>query len=63
MSRLFSPHHTDPEQPQLMSDLRIMIKTKGQSNQAGGEPNKMNHQTNQTKQQQARADLAPMDAW
>ena len=28
---LFSPHHGDPEQAQLMSDLRIMIKAEGQS--------------------------------
>ena len=29
---LFSPHHGDPEQAQLMSDLGIMIKAEGQSN-------------------------------
>ena len=28
---LFSPHHGDPEQARLMSDLRIMIKAEGQS--------------------------------
>ena len=28
---LFSPHHGDPEQARLMSDLRIMIKPEGQS--------------------------------
>ena len=28
----FSPHHGDPEQAPLMSDLRIMIKAEGQSN-------------------------------
>ena len=26
---LFSPHHGDPEQARLMSDLRIMIKATG----------------------------------
>ena len=29
---LFSPHHGDPEQARLMSDLRIMMKAEGQSN-------------------------------
>ena len=28
---LFSPHHGDPKQARLMSDLRIMIKAEGQS--------------------------------
>ena len=28
---LFSPHHGDPEQVRLMSDLRIMSKAEGQS--------------------------------
>ena len=28
---LFFPHHGDPEQARLMSDLRIMIKLEGQS--------------------------------
>ena len=28
---LFSPHHGDPGQTQLMSDLGIMIKAEGQS--------------------------------
>ena len=28
---LFFPHHGDPEQAQLMSDLRIMIKAEEQS--------------------------------
>ena len=28
---LFSPHYGDPEQARLMSDLRIMIKSEGQS--------------------------------
>ena len=28
---LFSPHHGDPEQARLMSDLTIMIKAEGQS--------------------------------
>ena len=27
----FPPHHGDPEQARLMSDLRIMIKAEGQS--------------------------------
>ena len=27
---LFPPHHGDPEQAWLMSDLRIMIKAEGQ---------------------------------
>ena len=27
---LFSPHHGDPEQARLMSDMRIMIKAEGQ---------------------------------
>ena len=27
---LFSPHHGDPEQARLMSDLMIMIKAEGQ---------------------------------
>ena len=29
---LFSPHHGDPEQARLMSDLGIKIKAEGQSN-------------------------------
>ena len=28
---LFPPHHGDPEQARLMSDLKIMIKAEGQS--------------------------------
>ena len=28
---LLSPHHGDPGQARLMSDLRIMIKAKGQA--------------------------------
>ena len=28
---LFPPHHGDPEQARLMSDLSIMIKAEGQS--------------------------------
>ena len=28
---LFSPHHGDPEQAQLILGLKIMIKAKGQS--------------------------------
>ena len=27
---LFYPHHADPEQARLVSDLRIMIKAEGQ---------------------------------
>ena len=27
---MFSPHHGDPKQARLMSDLRIMIKAEGQ---------------------------------
>ena len=29
---LFSPHHGDPEQARLMSDLRIMIKAVSRKN-------------------------------
>ena len=28
---LFSPHHGEPKQARLLSDLRIMIKAEGQS--------------------------------
>ena len=29
---LFSPHHGDPEQARLLSDLKIIIQAEGQSN-------------------------------